>query len=126
MLYIKHIFFFQFQVMADSSKKTRDTTRLKAIAINRLDGIKIPVDIDPQSGRASGPNSAKFGSYLGVLARSKVSILVPDWDHVTEEEKDLIWQDLCVSNKFIGYNNYIMNSFVHCLMSYLFIFADKL
>jgi len=68
MLYIKHIFF-QFQVMANSSKKTREATRLTVIVINRLGGIKIPVDIDPQSGRASGPNAAKFGSYLGVLAR---------------------------------------------------------
>ena len=77
--------------------------------------------IDPHSGRASGPNAAKFGSYLGVLARSKVSILIPDWDHVTEEEKDLIWQDLCVSNKFIGYNNYIMNYFFS-LLDDLFIY----
>jgi len=105
MLYIKH-FFFQFQVMVDSSKKTREVTRLKVIAINNLGGIKIPIDIDPQSGRALSLNSAKFGSYCGVLARSEVSILVPDWDYVTEEEKYLIWQDLCVSNKFIGYNNY--------------------
>jgi len=112
--------------MADSSTKTREATHLKAIAINCLGGIKIPVDIDPQSGRASGPNGAKFDSYLGVLARSKVSISVPDWDHVTEEEKYLIRQDLCVSNKFLGYNNYIMNYFVLCFMTYLFIFADKL
>ena len=56
--------------------------------------------VDPQSGRASGPNKAQFASHLGVLARTKVSILVPDWDHVTEAEKDLIWQDLCVSNSF--------------------------
>jgi len=62
MLYIKHVLF-QFQVMVDSSKKTKE-----AIAINCLGGIKIPVDIDPQSGRASGLNGAKFGSYLGVLA----------------------------------------------------------
>ena len=77
MLYIKHVLF-QFQVMVDSSKKNREATCLKAIAINRLGGIKMPVDIDPQSGRASGPNGSKFGDYLGVLARSKVSILVPD------------------------------------------------
>ena len=124
MIYIKHVLF-QFQVMGDSSKKTREATCLKAIAINRLGGFKIPVDIDPQSGRVSGPNGAKFGSYFGVLAQSKVSILVPDWDHVTEEEKDLIWQDLCVSNKFIGYNNYIMNYFVVCFMTYLFIFQTS-
>jgi len=125
MLYIKHIFF-QFQVVVDSSKKTREATRLRAITINRLGGIKILIDIDPQYGRAPGPNSAKFASYCGVLARSKVFFLVPNWDYVTEEEKDLIWQDLCVSNKFIGYNNYFTNSFIHCLMTYLFNFAYKL
>ena len=120
------MFYFNFRSWLILQRRLEKLQRLKAIAINRLSGIKIPVDIDPQSGRASGPNGAKFGSYLGVLARSKVSILVPDWDHVTEEEKDLIWQDLCVSNKFIGYNNYIINSFVFCLMTYLFIFANKL
>jgi len=54
--------------MADSSKKTREATRMKAIAINRLGGVKVPIDVDPQSGRASGPNKAQFASYLGVLA----------------------------------------------------------
>jgi len=112
--------------MADSSKKTREATRLRAITIIRLGGVRVPVDIDPQTDRASGPNQAQFASYCGVLARSKVSILVENWDHVTEEEKDLIWKDLCISNKFIGYNNYTMNSFVHCLMTYLFDFVYKL
>jgi len=73
--------------MADSSKKTREATRMKIIAINRLSGVKVPVDVDPQTGRASSPNKAQFTSYLGVLARTKVSILVPDWDHVAEAEK---------------------------------------
>ena len=47
----------------------------------------------------SGPNRAVFVSYLGVLARTKVSILVPTWDHVTESEKNTIWQDLTVSHR---------------------------
>jgi len=84
--------------MADSSKKTREATRLRALTISHLGGVRVPVDIDPQTGRASGPNQARFVTYLGVLARSKVSILVPDWNHVTEADKNLIWQDLRVSN----------------------------
>jgi len=44
--------------MADSSKKTREATRMKVIAINHLGGVKVPVDVDPQTGRASGPNKA--------------------------------------------------------------------
>jgi len=55
--------------MADSSKKTREATRLRAITINRLGGVRVPVDIDPQTGRALGSNQAQFASYCGVLAR---------------------------------------------------------
>jgi len=66
---LSEYFFFQFQVMANSSKKTRKATRLRVISINRLGGVKVPVHIDPQISRASGPNQAQFASYLGVLAR---------------------------------------------------------
>jgi len=68
--------------MADSSKKTREPTRLRNLVIRRMGNKKVPVQTDPQTRRASDPNHAQFVSYLGVLARSKVSILVLDWDHV--------------------------------------------
>ena len=42
-------------------------------------------------------NQNDFFSYLGVLARSKVSILEPDWDHVIKAYKNMIWFDICVS-----------------------------
>jgi len=49
---------------------------MKVIAINRLGGVKVPIDVDPQTGRASGPicklfgcistnNSLYFGTRLG-------------------------------------------------------------
>jgi len=41
--------------MVDSSKKTREATRLRAITINRLSGVRVPIDIDPHTGKASGP-----------------------------------------------------------------------
>jgi len=75
--------------MADSSKKTREPTRLRNLVIRRMGNNRVPVQVDLQTGRASNPNHAPFVSYLGVLARSKVSILIPDWDHVTEVEKIL-------------------------------------
>jgi len=59
--------------------------------VSRLDGSKVLVDIDPQTGRALGPNRAQFSSYLGVLAHTKVSILLLTWDHVIEVEKNMIW-----------------------------------
>jgi len=84
--------------MSDSQKKSREPTRLRDVTASRLGGLKVIVDLDPQTDRASGPNRAVFVSYLGVLAGTKVSILVLTWDHVTESEKNMIWQDLTVSH----------------------------
>jgi len=94
--------------MADSQDKSRQTTRLRDITASRLGGFKVTVDFDPQTARASGPNRAVFNSYLGVLARTKVSILYPTWDHVTEAEKNMIWQDITVSRSFKAYNMSLM------------------
>jgi len=89
--------------MVDSSKNIREATHLRGHAISHLGGARVPVDIAPQADRASSPNHAQFVSYSNVLARSKVSILVPNWNHVTEVKKNLMWQDICVSNSFKGY-----------------------
>ena len=84
--------------MSDSQKKSREPTRLRDVTASRLGGLKVVVDLDPQTGWASGPNRVMFVSYLGVLTRTKVSILVPTWDHVTKSEKNMIWQDLTISH----------------------------
>jgi len=88
--------------MAKSSKKTREVNRLRALTMSCLGGSKVPDDIYPETGRASGPNHVQFVSYLGILTRTKVSILLLDWDHVTKVDKNLIWQDLCVTYSFKG------------------------
>jgi len=62
--------------MVESSKKTRKATRLRDLAISRLGDPRVPIDINHQMNRVSGPNHAKFVSYLGVLTQSKVLILV--------------------------------------------------
>jgi len=79
-----------------SNKKTRAATHLQKQALKRLSNAKTHVDIDPQTGRPIGPNRQNFVTYLGVLAQTKVSILEPDWDHVSEVDKNMIWQDICV------------------------------
>jgi len=33
-----------------------------------------------------------------MLAREKISILTPCFDHVTEFDRNMIWQDLLVTN----------------------------
>jgi len=102
--------------MSDSRKKSREPTRLRDVSASRLGGLKVVVDLDPQTGRASGPNRVVFVSYLGVLARTKVSTLVPTWDHVTEAEKNMIWQDLTVSHSFKAY----YKSLIMIIMYYMF------
>nr|KYP49912.1 hypothetical protein KK1_028305 [Cajanus cajan] len=59
-----------------------------------MKGQKIEIDVDPNTGTTSGPNSVQFASYLGTLARDKINILVPSWKEVPQATKDLIWQDI--------------------------------
>jgi len=66
---------------------------LRGIIASRLGGFKVLVDIDPQTSRDSGPIRAHLG-------RTKVSVWLLTWDHVIEAEKNMIWQDLTVSNSF--------------------------
>lgn len=84
-----------------SNKSGRGATRLRSLSLRRATGERIPVNIDVNTGIASGPNAESFSSYLGVVAREKISILVPSWEHVTENEKNMIWQDIMVSIQFL-------------------------
>jgi len=89
--------FFTNNVVESSKKKSIVTTHLQNLAIKRLSNTKIYVDVDPQIGRAKRTNHHNCVSYLGVLAQTKTFIVEPDWDHVSKVEKNMIWQDLCVS-----------------------------
>jgi len=107
--------------MADSQGKSREPTRLRDITACRLGGFKVVVDLDPQTVRASGPNCVVFNNYLGVLARTKVSILLPSWDHVSEAEKNMIWQDLTISHSFKVYYKLLMMIIMYYMSHHLFI-----
>ena len=76
----------------------RSATRLSRLTTGRVARERTHVDVDPRSGRASGPNATKFKSYLGVLVRQHISICIPTWDHVEEADKNLMWQDIQVFN----------------------------
>ena len=79
-----------------SGDKGRSVTRLKGLTARRVAREKTQVEVDPRSGKVSGPNAAKFKSYLGLLARHHVPITTPSWDDVEETEKNLMWQDVQV------------------------------
>ena len=58
-----------------SSKRSRQSTRLKGLTVRHISGQKLSVSVDPRTGKVSGPFSTQFRSYLGTLAREKVFIL---------------------------------------------------
>jgi len=93
-------------------KTGRGPTRLKNMfkKINKDD--KIPLSIDIHTGVAIGQYAKKYRSYLGVLSRERISILTQSWDHVTDIEKNMIWQKILVCNSF--YFAQSKSSFILC------------
>ncbi|KAL6538136.1 hypothetical protein OROGR_012124 [Orobanche gracilis] len=77
-----------------SSKMTRKPTRCKYVTKTRLDGSKLPLDIDTITGKTKRTHNVKLSSYLGKLAREHVSILHPTWRLVPDQDKEMIWLDV--------------------------------
>ncbi|KAL5168114.1 hypothetical protein HKD37_11G030342 [Glycine soja] len=77
-----------------TKKRVRGPTCLKKLRLKRVRDQKISVEFDQSTGNAKGPNRREFNNYVAFLARSKVSILHEDWDHVEESEKNMIWQTI--------------------------------
>ncbi|XP_025983352.2 uncharacterized protein [Glycine max] len=75
-------------------KKTRQSTRLRRLTLRRLDQPRPIVNVDPATGRASGPEKQKFHSFLGVVAREKIPIVHSNWKNVPETLKDMVWGDI--------------------------------
>ncbi|KOM55810.1 hypothetical protein LR48_Vigan10g170200 [Vigna angularis] len=62
--------------------------------VRRNSGEKTPVDVNVITGVASGPNADVFRSYLEVLAHNRINILTPSFDHVSEVDQNIIWNNL--------------------------------
>ncbi|KAH1202506.1 WD repeat-containing protein 91 [Glycine max] len=75
-------------------KKTRQSTRLRRLTLRSLDQPRPIVNVDPATGRASGPEKQKFHSFLGVVAREKIPIVHTNWKNVPETLKDMVWGDI--------------------------------
>jgi len=82
------------------TKTGRGPTRLKNMFKKINKDNKIPLSIDIHTGVATWQYAKKYRSYLGVLSRERISILTEFWDHVTDLEKNMIWQDILVCNCF--------------------------
>jgi len=81
-----------------TKRPTRGATRLREFLIKRAKGQKTHVDINVDTGMPSGRYGDVFKSYLGMLGRERISILTPSFDHVSKVDREMIWQDLLVTN----------------------------
>ncbi|KAL2329810.1 hypothetical protein Fmac_017391 [Flemingia macrophylla] len=79
---------------ASQKKKGRGPTLMKKIFGSRGTQDPWPIDVDQQTYVIFGPNKSKFKSSLGMLARTKIPIIIDHWDHVHEVIKNHIWTDV--------------------------------
>ncbi|KAH1209945.1 hypothetical protein GmHk_15G044341 [Glycine max] len=75
-------------------KRTRKASRLRSLATRPFGAERPLVHVDPVTGKADGPHSKKFRTYLGIVARDKVDVTYENWKHVPITQKDLIWEDI--------------------------------
>ncbi|KAG5076363.1 hypothetical protein JHK82_055058 [Glycine max] len=85
-----------------TSRKTRQTTRLRRLTARTLDQPRATISVNPTTGRGSGPHKDKFHSYLGVVARDKIPILHSTWNDVPETLKNMIWDDILDLEKVVS------------------------
>ncbi|KAL5177251.1 hypothetical protein HKD37_08G023047 [Glycine soja] len=84
-----------------TSKRNRQSIRLKSLTTISLDNPRLVVNINPTAGRGSGPHKEKFHSYLGVVAREKIPIVHSNWNVVLDDLKKLIWEDILFILPFV-------------------------
>ena len=80
-----------------TSRKSRQSTMLRRLTLRTKNHPRPTTNVDPVTGRGSGPHKEKFHNYLGVVAREKNSIVHRTWKDVLESLKDLVWDDILVS-----------------------------
>ncbi|KOM55350.1 hypothetical protein LR48_Vigan10g124200 [Vigna angularis] len=76
------------------SERRPSVTRLPEVTSQRVDGKRRHVDIDPRSGVPSRPKADRVRSYLSVLAKTHVSILLNSSEDFPKVDKNLLWQDI--------------------------------
>jgi len=80
----------QTPIRSRSGRGSRGPTRLKRLALKRDAGETTHVDIEVNTGVAFGLNTYEFNSYLGVVSRDRLSILINSWDDVSEVDWNML------------------------------------
>jgi len=73
-----------------SKRFTRGPTRLRRLSLRRASGKNTPVNIDVNTKVTPGLSVDTFNSYLGVVARERISILTNSWDDVIEVDRNML------------------------------------
>ena len=81
-------------------KRGRGATKLPEIVQRQGTSNFEPIRLDFSEDMIPlGPNRHTFASFLGFLARSRLSILIDDWRLIGPETKDRVWTDILVFSK---------------------------
>ncbi|WVZ05622.1 hypothetical protein V8G54_018968 [Vigna mungo] len=91
------------QNQSSTQPKCRHATRLKDLTISRSANQRLLIQFDMSTGKVFGDNCVRFISFVALLGRSKVSILIDDWDHVPEELTYDVSNTILLSTKWISY-----------------------
>lgn len=90
------------QTHVDPPRKKRGRGSTKLSYIIKRQGTRnfepLHVDFDEMM-NPRGPNRHKFITYVGFVARSKLSILFHDWRLIPEDIRDKAWTDILVFSK---------------------------
>ncbi|KAL6566826.1 hypothetical protein OROMI_015230 [Orobanche minor] len=72
---------------------SRNLTKYRSMSKQRVDGKKLPLDIDPVRGKLKYENKIELSTYLGKLAEDHVSIMYDRLNHVPDKpDKKMLWQ----------------------------------
>ncbi|KAL6576333.1 hypothetical protein OROHE_000114 [Orobanche hederae] len=76
-----------------STSTSRNPTRCRSMSKRRIDGKKLPLDIDLLRGKIKYEHKLKLSTYLGKLVKDHVSIQYKSWKEVPEKpDKEMLWK----------------------------------
>lgn len=78
---------------AKTTKRTRGKTRMRKVA--KDEDAKLEVDFSCL-GEHSGAGSTTLSTFLGVLVKEHVSVLLNDWRKLDQQTKDIMWEEIQV------------------------------
>ncbi|WVZ13259.1 hypothetical protein V8G54_017789 [Vigna mungo] len=91
------------QSQSSTQPKCRRATRLKGLTVSRNADKKLSIQFDMSTGKVIGDNRVRFTSFVALLGKSKVSILIDKWDHVPEELTYDVPNNNLLRRKWISY-----------------------